>query len=81
MMLDCNRHYNTLGNNYLLVGAALNDLGNDQANIQIYTMKISANGQPIGTEQLIREQPHGNYSDGARFSVAYAPITVISHFI
>jgi len=67
--------YNSLGNNYLLVAGELFDLGNDQANINIYTRKIDFNGQPIGTEQLIRNQGHGNYSDGARFSVAYAPIT------
>src|SRR3990167_3326964 len=40
--------YNALGNNYLLVAGELFDLGNDQANIKIYTRKIDANGQPIG---------------------------------
>ena len=66
--------YNTLANNYLLVAGELFDLGNDQADIKIFARKITANGQPDGTEQLVREQGHGNYSDGARFSVAYAPI-------
>ena len=66
--------YNSLGNNYLLVAAELFDLGNDQSSIKISTRKITSDGQLTGTENLIREQGHGNYSDGARFSVAYAPI-------
>src|SRR4030067_1358041 len=52
--------YNSLGNNYLLVAGELFVLGNDQANINIYTRKIDFNGQPIGTEQLIRNQGHGS---------------------
>ena len=66
--------YNTLSNNYLLVAGELINLGNDQADIKIYARKINANGQPDGNEQLVRDQGHGNYSDGARFSVAFAPI-------
>jgi len=66
--------YNTLANNYLLVAGELTDLGNDQSNIKIFARKITANGQPDGNELLLRDQGHGNYSDGARFSVAYAPI-------
>ncbi len=66
--------YNTLANNYLLVGAELFNIGNDIGNIKIYTRKITANGQPTGTENAIRDQGHGNYNDGARFSVAYAPV-------
>ena len=66
--------YNELANNYLLFAGELTDLGNDQSNIKIHSIKISVDGQPAGTEKLIRDQGHGNYSDGARFAIAYAPI-------
>ena len=67
--------YNTLGNTYLLAGAELIDIGSSLSNIKISTMNISASGQATGSEKLICEQGHGAYDDGARFSIAYAPIS------
>ena len=68
--------YNFLDDSYLLTGALLYDSGTpDLCNIKIYTRKISSAGQPVGTTQLIRDEGNGLCADGARYSIAYAPVT------
>ena len=68
--------YNFLDDSYLLSGALLYDSGTpDLCNIKIYTRKISSTGQPLGTTQLIRDEGNGLCADGARYSIAYAPVT------
>ncbi len=68
--------YNFLDDSYLLTGALLYDSGTpDFCNIKIYTRKISSGGQPLGTTQLIRDEGNGLCADGARYSIAYAPVT------
>ena len=68
--------YNTMDDSYLLGGALLYDSGSpDLCNIKIYTRKISSTGKPVGTTQLIRDEGNGLCSDGARYSIAYAPVT------
>jgi len=68
--------YNSKSGNYLAAGARLIETspGSGLCDIEVYTVRVGANGQALGAPVQVADEYHGLCSDGAVYSLAYAPI-------
>ena len=68
--------YNSITGNYLLAGADLveNPPGSGYFDIKIFTRKIGADGQPLGSTLQVEDTHSGYQPQEARYALAYAPL-------
>jgi hypothetical protein len=69
--------YNSMSGDYLVCGAMLTDSAPDLCDIWLKTKMVNKSGQAVGGENVIVSgEGHGLCADGARYALAYAPLTM-----
>lgn len=64
--------YNSLAGNFLVAGAWWSDT--PSCTLQVYTLPVSATGQPQGTAAKVADEGYNYCADGGVYALEYAPL-------